>query len=149
MDYWSILGIGATSDVTAIKRAYVRILRKHHPEDDPEGFLKLRQAYEAILKSLKLPSKESLNTSRHTGKDFDENREESKVTALLFMDKVKALYHDVVKRNNLAEWEKLLEKYTLWHINEKQRAYTMLSAFLQEDHDMDFDILVLLNNYFM
>ena len=48
-DIWSILGLDPTQDVSAIKRAYALKSRTCHPEEDPEGFLRLRQAYQAAL----------------------------------------------------------------------------------------------------
>lgn len=47
MDIWQRLGIKETDDLAAIKRAYHIKLRDCHPEDDPEGFRLLREAYEA------------------------------------------------------------------------------------------------------
>ena len=47
---WSILGIDPTNDVSAIKKAYAIKLKIYHPEDDPEGFQKLREAYEGAIK---------------------------------------------------------------------------------------------------
>ncbi|CAJ1878474.1 hypothetical protein LMCDFJHI_03691 [Aeromonas salmonicida] len=47
MDIWQRLGIQETDDLVAIKRAYHLKLRDCHPEDDPEGFRLLREAYEA------------------------------------------------------------------------------------------------------
>ncbi|MGL6463791.1 hypothetical protein [Aeromonas hydrophila] len=47
MDIWQRLGIQETDDLAAIKRAYHLKLRDCHPEDDPEGFRLLREAYEA------------------------------------------------------------------------------------------------------
>lgn len=46
---WTVLGIDPTRDVSAIKRAYAERAKTCHPEEDPEGFLKLRQAYQAAL----------------------------------------------------------------------------------------------------
>ncbi|MDE6591224.1 MAG: J domain-containing protein, partial [Oscillospiraceae bacterium] len=48
-DIWSILGLDPTQDISAIKRAYALKSRTCHPEEDPEGFLRLRQAYQAAL----------------------------------------------------------------------------------------------------
>lgn len=46
MDIWKVLGIAPTDDARAIKRAYAEQLRAHHPEDDPEGFQRVQEAYE-------------------------------------------------------------------------------------------------------
>jgi len=50
MNCWKVLKIKATSDAREIKKAYARELRLHNPEDDPDGFMRLREAYESALK---------------------------------------------------------------------------------------------------
>ena len=46
---WTVLGIDPTKDVSAIKRVYAERAKICHPEEDPEGFLNLRRAYQAAL----------------------------------------------------------------------------------------------------
>lgn len=60
MGIWQILGIAPTSDTRAIKRAYAALLKKTHPEDDPEGFQRLREAYGEALEQAK-----TLNAQPH------------------------------------------------------------------------------------
>jgi len=47
---WSELGLDeATADNVVIKRAYARLLKQARPDDDPEGYQRLREAYDAAL----------------------------------------------------------------------------------------------------
>ena len=48
-EIWGLLGIEPTDDKKAIKRAYARQSRNCHPEEHPDEFDKLHQAYQAAL----------------------------------------------------------------------------------------------------
>lgn len=46
---WEVLGIDVSADQREIKRAYSRLLKLNRPDDDPEAFQHLHQAYQAAL----------------------------------------------------------------------------------------------------
>lgn len=46
---WNILGIEPTGDRRAIKRAYAKQSGRYHPEDDPDAFQALQEAYQEAL----------------------------------------------------------------------------------------------------
>jgi hypothetical protein len=49
-DPWSLLGLDPhTATERDVRGAYARLLKKYRPDQDPEGFQRLRQAYEAAL----------------------------------------------------------------------------------------------------
>lgn len=49
-DPFSVLEIPPTLDSGQVKRAYFRLLARHPPHQDPEGFRRLRQAYEELTR---------------------------------------------------------------------------------------------------
>src|SRR5690606_23027916 len=53
MTYWNLLGIDPTADESVIKKAYANLLQVYHPEEDPEGYQRLREAYEWTKKRAK------------------------------------------------------------------------------------------------
>lgn len=47
--FWEILELEPTRDISAIRRAYAQKTLACHPEENPEGFLKLRKAYREAM----------------------------------------------------------------------------------------------------
>lgn len=47
---WSELGLPGPSDLAAVRRAYAERLKTTHPEEDPEGFQRLHEAYQQARK---------------------------------------------------------------------------------------------------
>lgn len=49
MNCWEVLGIEPTSDEKEIKKAYARLLKQYHPEENPEEFKQIQAAYQQCL----------------------------------------------------------------------------------------------------
>ena len=69
MSIWEILGIDATNDINTIRKAYSEKIKEVHMEDDPDGFLKLKDAYKAAVKSA---------SSKQTAVHIEQTRERQK-----------------------------------------------------------------------
>jgi len=49
MDCWTLLGIEETADKRRIKSAYAKLLKQNHPEDKPQEYQSIREAYDHAL----------------------------------------------------------------------------------------------------
>ena len=82
---WKILGIEATDQIKEIKRAYAKRSKEIHPEDHPEEFMQLHNAYEQAMAFAKHEEKQSsfipsdiikvspVETNEDASNDFDFN----------------------------------------------------------------------------
>ena len=50
MNKWEILGIEPTHDVKLIRRRYAELVRLYHPEDQPEIYQQIVEAYQSALR---------------------------------------------------------------------------------------------------
>ena len=63
-DIWGLLRIKPTADRKAIRSAYAAQSRLHHPEEEPEYFVELNQAYRQALSLAKTVGAEGGTESR-------------------------------------------------------------------------------------
>lgn len=68
-----VLGLEETRDEQKLKAAYLGLLKKTNPEDDPEGFKRLRLAYETALALARRPQPENGGSGRGNGGSGREN----------------------------------------------------------------------------
>lgn len=142
-DMWSLLGIQPTEDAMLIKRAYMARLKFHHPEEDPEGFQKLRVAYDAALKEAKNKQREAhahtADNADHTGvfeewtedsfygrdlPDMQEENSSKNISAALayeFLLRAADLYDDIQTRVDVNCWRTLLEDEKFAGIETRQQ----------------------------
>ena len=56
-EIWEVLGIAPTTKKREVKKAYAEAVKHCHPEEEPEAFQKLYEAYQAALNICVLGSK--------------------------------------------------------------------------------------------
>lgn len=132
MDAFEVLGIPFTKDEREIRRAYSRLLVKYSPETDPEGFQRLRAAYEEALAKAKQEEDESASLSPidQFMKDFEET------------------YRCFEKRLDLNCWSKLLERDVCYNIESSKEISYRILTFIMDNYNFPTEVWRLFNNYF-
>lgn len=47
LSWWQVLGVDEDAEISTIKKAYSKLIKAHRPDEDPEEFNRIREAYEA------------------------------------------------------------------------------------------------------
>ncbi len=113
MNIWRVLGIDKTKDKDLIKKAYRDKLKTVNPEDDQEGFMALRQAYEeAIVYS-----------------DKTEDEEDNEPISELERELLE-IYQDYERRINTDEWENIFARDEFVALDTSEGARDEVLSFL-------------------
>ncbi|MFL0249414.1 hypothetical protein ACJDT4_03195 [Clostridium neuense] len=159
MNFWYILKIDPTDNISEIKKAYAKQLRLHHPEDDPEGYQELREAYDEALKYINGKNKkENLEVSKADILSYQPKanlEEKSSKQTLIFDDNVnkfiigvKGLYDDFFSRINVEKWREILNSEVIWYMGDKKLLNDSMIEFLMKNHYLPQDVWKLLEQNF-
>lgn len=113
-----ILGIEMTKEEKVIKGAYRAKLVKTNPEDDPEGFKRLRSAYEEAC--------------RYAG-ETDESEEEAPrdtTPSGLWLERAAEIYANIRSRQDVGAWKALFDDELFLSLEEEENCRQKLLSFL-------------------
>lgn len=166
---WDILEIDPTGEESVIKKAYAKKLKQHHPEDDPEGYQRLREAYDSALKQAKHiaaapPTSAVMNEEDPDAdeewmwQDEDEEWEEDSDEIVLpeieehpvrrFLEQVEELYEDFPSRIEPDSWKALLDSDIVWDVEQSQSLQDGLISFLEDSHHLPHSVWEVLDQVF-
>lgn len=133
-EMFSILGLDETTDADLIRAAYLKKLNTVNPEDNPEGFKRLRRAYEEAL----LYGKRQVKIKE----------EPSDNPVGIFLHKAEEIYRSISRRIDKAEWEKLLKDDILDDLDLGEETKWRLFAMLADKFRLPSDIWRILDRVF-
>lgn len=128
-EMFSILGIEETREEKAIKEAYREKLVTTNPEDDPEGFKRLRQAYEEALA---------------WSKQSETQQEEDTTESGQWVAKAARLYSTLHGRQDLESWKKLFTQDIYLSLEGEEECQQKLLVFLMQHYRLPSQIWKLL-----
>ncbi len=129
MNHWEVLGISQTEDENAVREAYLSQLPLHHPEDDPEGFKRLREALEEALKEAR--EQKCQREGLQQGAQMIGSQEIQG-----FLKEAEAVYQDYSRRIRTEEWEKVLSLPICQDLESQKEAGWALLSFLMDHHHL-------------
>lgn len=134
MDCWNILGLTPTVDKKHIKKAYAKNVKLCNPEDFPEEFQQLREAYEEALDAAKTLNKSDSSITPLDTKPV-ENTPNPATTSLpqqeytattpetlaeQFIERATYIYANINTRAQHKLWENLIDNDIFWQLDVKQ-----------------------------
>lgn len=118
MDKWKILGIDKTKDRDVIKEAYRSRLVYVNPEDDSDGFMELRSAYEEAIRE----------------SEADENLSADKPDENSLVYALTNLYEDFKRRIDVEEWRRIFERDEFVALDTSDASMHTFLSFLMEHY---------------
>lgn len=137
IEIFQILGIEQTKDERTLKNAYREKLAVTNPEDDPEGFKRLRTAYEEACRYAKTPEE-------GTGEQESPNLEDD-TPADRWIRGVREIYENITDRCDVSKWKSLFDADAFLSLEEEENCTTYLLRFLMEHFKLPTDVWKLLN----
>lgn len=137
---FAILGIEITKDENLIRSAYRMALPANNPEENPEGFKSLREAYENALTYSRTPDEEQ--------KQITAEMIDVSTPIGAFKARLADIYKSLSARINSASWEELLKDQVFEGLDSYDEAKWALFIYLAENYRITHETYVLLDEYF-
>ena len=172
MKCFEILKIEPTKDIKIIKKAYAKEIRLHHPEDDEEGYMKVRSAYEEAMAYAKGNNKHlfsgKITTNNNSygeihieNKSFVNDKEEFDYNFIddyynnsvnMYNNAIKefeTIYNSISTRHDEREWKKALLKLDIKKVNGSREIQEKFVEFFENHMDISLSVWAVIDNVFM
>lgn len=141
---FAILHLERTKDLAVIRNAYHELLKSVNPEDDPEGFKRIRAAYEEAAAYAATPDEEEQEKN-----DIGRNRLEEDSPVGRFMIRFDQIYASIKKRIDLKEWEALLADPVIDSLDDGENVKWSLFGTLSKKYRLPAAVWRILDRTFL
>lgn len=139
-EIFGILGIEETKDEDEIRAAYRKLLLTSNPEDDAEGFKRLRRAYEEAVGYARIPADEEIQSAGWMEESGPEG---------IFLRQLADIYTSLPRRLDPAEWDSLLREPVLGSVDSGEPAKWAMFSYLSEHFRLPVKIWKILDRTFL
>lgn len=164
-EIFQILGIEFTADEQVIRNAYREKLAVTNPEDDQEGFMRLRAAYEEACRMAKMLRQlwEKASSGKGNsleelvqalGQDVQSGQSVRSKQAMpskdltpsgLWLEKAEKIYANIGLRKDVGSWKELFDDDCFLSLEEEENCRLKLLSFLTEHFRLPTAVWKLLN----
>lgn len=134
IEAFQVLGIEAIKDEKAIRNAYREKLGVTNPEDDPEGFKRLRGAYEEACRYAKEPEETA-----------GEEKPKDMTASGLWLERAAEIYGNIHTRQDAELWKELFNDDIFLSLEEEENCRLKLLSFLTEHFKLPTQVWKLLD----
>ena len=130
---FEVLGTEETKDEAEIRKAYRNKLLTVNPEDNPEGFKRLREAYESALARCRRE---------------EDVREEKDTPVSLYLKEVEEIYGSLSRRMDGEEWKRLANHEILDDLEMEEEIKWKLFRYLSDHFRLPASVWKILDGVF-
>lgn len=134
---FAVLNIEMTKDENLIRSAYRMALPANNPEENPEGFKSLREAYEKALAYSRIPD---------SVRDTDMSDDNTPIG--LLRKKIETIYHSISARIDNESWKELLRDNAFDDLDYYEDAKWVLFFYLANNYRIPNEVYRVLDERF-
>ena len=142
VEMWSVLGIEPTKDEQEIVNAYRTKVVTVNPEDDQDGFMRLREAFEMAMNFAREDDIQN-EDGGVSGKP-----EEEKTDIDRHIDKLDEIYSDISKRTNLDLWKEWLADPICSELDTTDVMREATLVYIMEHYMIPYEAWVMMDEVF-
>lgn len=128
IEIFQVLGIAPTRDERQIKDAYREKLSVTNPEDNPEGFKRLRTAFEEACRLAKQQD------------EADEGKEKDTSPSGIWAAEAAEIYGNMETRRSVERWKKLFGEDIFLSLEEEENCRIKLLRFLMDNYRLPTEV---------
>lgn len=138
-----ILGIQETLEEETVQSAYRQKLRENNPEENPEGFKELRQAYDVVKQYIHQEKNQRTESLNQREEKISERPE-----ICQWIHQIEDIYSNLFRRREAKEWKQVFQSSVCQEIDTSIESREAFFVFLSQHYHFPHEIWNIIDSYF-